>query len=180
MAWRVLANTYYFSSETNFTKEEFNEIPCFMSKIKKSIDSNDFTQFKVHFIPCTKKVIENLYLPKVKFHFYERSITAEPRIWDNHERLIIFIQIPFSIVIFEVIPNNKDSWIGTHVDESDVLNLDEIKSVPKYVNALVEYFYDHFLQSTTKITSKQLAIIKSDSEKADPNSGSVKSARKSW
>jgi hypothetical protein len=180
IAWRVLANTYYFPEENDYTDEEINMFPNFLADIKKSIDTENFSNFRTHIIPCTKKVLTNTKLPKLDWHVYERSITAEPRIWDNLERFIIYIQIPFSIIVFEVVQNNNDSWKGTQVEGLDVLTLSDIKSVPGYLSSLIKHYHSKFLESNSELSEVQQEKMKLDLKNADPNCGSFKSGRKSW
>jgi len=86
---------------------------------------------------------------------YERSVTAEPRIWDNWERFILYIQIPFSIIVFEIVPNDNDSWVGTQLEGRSKLSLREIESVPPYVGAQINHFFSEFVKSNSKITDVQ-------------------------
>ncbi|EJG1583082.1 hypothetical protein P3626_23450 [Vibrio parahaemolyticus] len=107
-------------------------------------------------------------------------MTAEPRIWDNWERFILYIQIPFSIIVFEIVPNDNDSWVGTQLEGRSKLSLREIESVPPYVGAQINHFFSEFVKSNSKITDVQRKKMNDDFAKADPNCGSFKTMRKTW
>ncbi|EIV8646471.1 TPA: hypothetical protein NJ448_004790 [Vibrio parahaemolyticus] len=180
MAWRSLADTVYFPVENDYTDEEIAKFPSLLEKMKVALETENFSNFKSHIIPCTKEVLTRLNLPKVPWHMYERSVTAEPRIWDNWERFILYIQIPFSIIVFEIVPNDNDSWVGTQLEGRSKLSLREIESVPPYVGAQINHFFSEFVKSNSKITDVQRKKMNDDFAKADPNCGSFKTMRKTW
>lgn len=180
IAWRVLADSYYFPRENQYTAEEFNKFPEFLDEIKELVEGKKSSKFRTHLIPCTREVLTKLELPQVEWFYYERSINAEPRIWDDWKRFLIYIKIPFAIVIFEIVPNDDDVWHGTQIEDTDNISLSEITSCPDYISGLIEHFYDAFLKSKEQISSKQLENMLRDMKKADPNCGSFKSMRKTW
>lgn len=180
IAWRVLADSFYYPRENDYTDEEFNEFPKFLDQVKESINKEEFFRFKAHVVPCTEDVLTRLELPQVEWHIYERSITAEPRIWDNWERFIIYIQIPFSIIVFEVVSNDKDEWQGTKIDSGIKLNTNGIKSVPNYLKDIVNMYYEKFEESRTKLTKAQIDILSSVAGSIDPNCGAFKTMKKRW
>ncbi|EGQ8080032.1 hypothetical protein [Vibrio aestuarianus] len=180
IAWRVLADAYYFPNDNEYTEEEFNKFPSLLERIKCAIENKEFSEFKTHVIPCTKDVLTRVKMPQVDWHVYERTITAEPRIWDDWLRFVIYIQIPFSIIVFEVVPNENDAWIGTRIEGTDVLRLPQIESVPVYVHKILLHFYEQFLESKNNLSPKQQDLIKKGVENADPNCGSFKTMRKTW
>ncbi|WP_352259875.1 hypothetical protein [Psychrobacter sp. TB55-MNA-CIBAN-0194] len=180
IAWRVLADTYYFPRSHQYTDDEFARFPEFLNKIKKSIELLEFKDFQTHLIPCTREVLERLNLPKVEWFFYDRAIGAEVRIWDDWERFIIFIKIPSAIIIFEIVQNEKDIWSGTQIENSNKLFLEDITMVPSYVSTQIEYFYDHFLKSKQQITDNQMKKILEGIQNAAPNCGSFQTMRKEW
>jgi hypothetical protein len=180
IAWRVLANTYYFPKENQYTEEEFNKFPEFLDEIKESMKDISNSKFKSYLIPCTKEVITRINLPKVEWFFYDRATGAEPRIWNDWYRFIIFIKIPFAIIVFEMVSNDEDIWKGCNIEESTTIELPNISAVPDYVGEQVKYFFDNFLKSREKITEKQNALIKEDMKKSNPNCGFLKTMKKKW
>lgn len=180
MAWRSLADTVYFPKENDYKDEEIKEFPSLLEEIKKSIENNNFLAFKAHVIPCTKEVLFRLNFPQVPLHMYERSVTSEPRIWNNWLRFILYIQIPFSIIVFEIVPNEDDPWVGTQLSEGEHLELTKIESAPQYVSALIDHFYEQFLESKKKMSAVQIKKIEDDFKSADPNCGAFKSMNKRW
>ncbi|EJG0767667.1 hypothetical protein HYO33_23550 [Vibrio parahaemolyticus] len=180
MAWRALADALYFPKENEYTDGEISRFPVLLDEMKNAIETGSFTKFRAHAIPCTKEVLTTLNLPKVPWHMYERSVTAEPRIWDNWERFVLYIQIPFSIIVFEIVPNTDDPWVGTQLENVDKIVLNDIESVPDYVGALVNHFYKAFVDSNDEISDVQRKKMAEDVEKADPNCGSFKTMKKSW
>ncbi|HHQ6722811.1 TPA: hypothetical protein ACSTNG_002585 [Serratia fonticola] len=180
MAWRSLADTVYFPKENDYKDEEIKEFPSLLEEIKKSIENNDFLAFKTHLIPCVKKVLLRLNFPQVPWHMYERSVTSEARIWNNWLRFILYIQIPFSIIVFEIVPNEDDPWVGTQLSEGEHLELTKIESAPQYISTLIEHFYEQFLESKNKMSTVQIKRIEDDLKNADPNCGAFKSMNKYW
>lgn len=180
IAWRVLADAYFFPKDNQYTEDEFNKFPEFLDEIKKLIEDSKSKDFRTHLIPCTREVLTRLDLPKVDWHYYERSVGAEPRIWDNWERFLVYIKIPFAIICFEIVPNSKDVWQGTKIDDIDSINLNEITACPSYVSGQIQHFYDSFLKSKGKVSLKQQEKMLNDMKKADPNCGSFKSMSKKW
>lgn len=180
IAWRVLADTYHFPKSHQYTDEEFARFPEFLDSIKESIELSDFNKFQTHLIPCTREVLERLDLPKVEWFYYDRSVGAEARIWDNWERFIIFIKIPSGIIIFEVVRNESDIWGGTKIENTEKLSLEGITAVPSYISTQIEYFYDFFLKSKENVTEKQMQKMIEGMENADQNCGSFQTMRKEW
>ncbi|ALQ09867.1 MULTISPECIES: hypothetical protein [Pseudoalteromonas] len=180
IAWRVLADTYYFPKDNQYTECEFNRFPEFLDDIKRLIEGDKSKKFRTHLIPCTREVLTKLDLPKVDWFYYERSVGAEPRIWDNWERFLVYIKVPFAIICFEIVPNNKDVWCGTKIDEVDCINLSEITDCPDYVSGQIEHFFGAFLKSKELVTGKQLEKMSSDMKKANPDCGSFQSMNKKW
>lgn len=72
--------------------------------MKVALETENFSNFKSHIIPCTKEVLTRLNLPKVPWHMYERSVTAEPRIWDNRERLSYIFKSPLALLFSKLSP----------------------------------------------------------------------------
>ncbi len=180
IAWRVLANEYYFPIENDYTEEEIARFPSLLENMKQSIDRSDFSTYKTHIVPCTKDVLTRLKLPQIDWHFYERSAAAESRIWNNWERFIVFIKIPFSIIVFEIVPNNSDPWIGTQLEGNDCIALSKIGVVPSYVGALVNHVNDQFNATKNEVSEVQHKKILDDFRNAHPNSGSFKTRQKTW
>ncbi|KZN12354.1 hypothetical protein OA79_16855 [Marinomonas sp. TW1] len=180
IAWRSLADAVYFPRDHQYTDEEFLQFPSLLDEIKDAIETGSFSKFKTHVIPCTKEVLTKLGLPQVPWHHYERSVTAEPRIWDNWERFILYIQIPFSIIVFEIVPNEDDAWVGTQLEGRSKIKLSEIESVPSYLATQVEHFYQAFVDAKSKLSDTQLKKIQDDVSNAGPNNGSFKTMKKSW
>lgn len=180
MAWRALADVLYFPKDNEYTDEEISKFPLLLDQMKSAIESDDFTKFRTHAIPCTREVLTKLNLPKLPWHIYERSVTAEPRIWNDWERFVLYIQIPFSIFVFEIVPNSNDPWSGTQLENVDKFVLNDIESVPSYVGNLAYHFYEVFVDSIDKISDVQLKKMVEGINKADPNSGSFKTMRKQW
>jgi len=161
IAWRTLASTYYYPIVDNdYTHEEMDKFPEFLKKIKQEIDSEKYCNYRTHVIPCTEEIIAKLKLPQVERHIYERSITSEPRIWDSWERFIIYIQIPFCIIIFEIVPNTDDAWLGTQIEGLDHLVLPRIMSCPNYIGQLIQYYYEAFLKSKKTCQKRKKQIFK--------------------
>jgi hypothetical protein len=180
IAWRVLADSFYYPRDNDYTEEEFNKFPIFLDKIKQSIEKGEFSKFRVHIIPCTENVLKRLGFPQVEWHIYERSITAEPRIWDNWERFIIYIQIPFSIIVFEVVSNDKDEWQGTLIESGIKLNTTGIQSVPNYLKGIVNMYYEKFEESRAMLSKTQIGILSDIAGNIDPNCGASKTMKKRW
>lgn len=180
MAWRALADTLYFPQKNEYTDAEISEFPLLLDKIKDAIETSDLTKFRSHVIPCTKEVLTKLNLPKLPWHFYDRSITAEPRIWDNWARFILYIKIPFSIIVFEIVPNTDDPWIGTQLESVDKIVLNDIKSVPPYVGTHAVKYYNAFLKSKDEISDAQQKKMEESIKKANLDCGFFKSMRKKW
>lgn len=180
IAWRVLADSYYFPKEHQYTKEEFNKFLEFLDEIKELIEGKKSKKFRTHLIPCTREVLTRLKLPKIDWHYYERSVGAEPRIWDNWERFLIYIKIPFTIISFEIVPNDSDAWSGTQIDDADSIVLTEITSCPDYLSGQIEHFHGAFLESRKEISEKEHEKILSDIENANSNCGAFKSMSKTW
>ncbi|WP_016914067.1 hypothetical protein [Vreelandella stevensii] len=180
IAWRVLAEAYYFPKDNQYTKDEFDKFPDFLDEIKSLIKGNKSQEFQTHLIPCTREVLTKLQLPKVDWFYYERSIGAEPRIWDNWKRFVIYIKIPFAIICFEIVPNDGDCWKGTQIDSVDRIFLSAITSCAGYVPAQVEHFFNAFMKSKELVSEKQMEKMIKDMEKADPNCGALKSMNKEW
>lgn len=180
MAWRSLADTIYFPKDNYYTDEELLRFPSLLDEIKEAIEIEEFSKFKTHVIPCTKEVLTTLDLPQIPWHHYERGVIVEPRIWDNWERFILYIQIPFSIIIFEIVPNEDDAWIGTQIEGRSRIKLNEIKSAPWYLTDLIEHYYKVFLEAHSKLSNAQLKKIQDDVNNADKNNGSFKTMAKSW
>ena len=180
IAWRVLADSYYFPKENDYTDAEFKEFPVFLDKIKAAIDSDNLTDFRVHLIPCEKSVLVRIGLPKVEWHIYERSITAEPRIWNNWERFLIYIQIPFSIIVFEIVKNETDEWSGTLLEKEKSLDLSKISSVPDYVGDLIGLKYQEFESSKLQLTKSQIDTLNIVGSNMDENCGAWKTMSKRW
>lgn len=180
IVWRLLADTYYFPKNNDYTEEEFNKFPEFLNEIKNYIKGNKTKRFRTHLIPCTKELLNKLNLPKVDWIYYERSICAEPRIWDNWERFLVYIKIPFTIICFEIVPNDNDIWQGTQIDNINNISLDKITTCPEYVSILINYYYTDFIKSKEKISQKQIEKIQYDVKKSNINCGSFKSMKKIW
>lgn len=180
IAWRVLADAYYFPRDNQYTQDEFDKFPDFLVDIKSLIEGNKSDKFRTHLIPCTREVLTKLKLPKVDWFYYERSIGAEPRIWDDWERFVIYIKIPFAIICFEIVPNDGDCWEGTQIDDADIISLNAINSCADYVPAQVGHFFKAFIKSRDSVSEKQIEKMKKDMEKADPDCGSFKSMNKVW
>ncbi|MGD9969012.1 MAG: hypothetical protein AB7S65_01025 [Sulfuricurvum sp.] len=180
IAWRVLADTYFFPRDHQYTSEEFSRFPDFLNEIKNSIESLKFSKFRTHLIPCTRDVLERLSLPKVEWFYYDRSIGAEARIWDNWARFIIFIKIPSAIIIFEIFGNEGDVWSGTQIENVETIHLDCITEIPSYVSTQIEHFYNCFLNSKEKITDNQMQKMIKEIQNADPTCGSFQSMQKKW
>lgn len=180
IAWRVLANEYYFPIESEYTEEEVARIPFLLEDMKRSIGRSDFSTYKTHIIPCTRDVLTRLELPQIDWHFYERSAIAESKIWDNWERFIVFIKIPFSIIVFEIVPNNSDPWIGTQLEGNNCIALSRIGSVPSYVGAFINRVNNLSIATKGEISEVQNKKMLDDFRNADPNSGSFKTGQKTW
>ena len=180
IAWRVLADTYYFPKDNDYTEEEFKKFPEFLNDIKSIIEGKASDKFRTHLIPCTREVLTKLNLPKVDWFYYERSIGAEPRIWDDWERFLIYIKIPFAIVCFEIVQNSNDKWSGTQIDSVDFIDTLEITKCPDYVSGQINYYFNAFLNSKEQVSGAQQKKMLSEFEKADPNCGSFKSMKKQW
>lgn len=180
IAWRVLADTYHFPVSHNYTDEEFDRFPEFLNNIKDSIESSNFNKFQTHLIPCTKEVLERLNLPKVEWSYYDRSVGAEPRIWNDWKRFIIFIKIPSAIIVFEIVHSEEDIWCGTQIENADNICLEEITKVPSYVSGQIGYFYDCFLKGKENVTEKQMQKMIKGMESADQNCGSFQTMKKTW
>ncbi|AUJ71880.1 hypothetical protein [Pseudoalteromonas sp. NC201] len=180
IAWRVLADAYHFPKENDYTDDEINEFPNFIADMKSAINSGTTDKFKTHIIPCTKDVLTQLGLPKVDWYFYDRMTGAEPRIWDNWERFIIFIKIPSAIVAFEVVPNDNDDWSGTQIDKVESISLSKIKSIPSYISDLVSFFHRAFVASKGEVTELQQEKMKNDILAGDLECGAIKSLNKTW
>ena len=178
LAWRTLAYIYFFHKDHQYTEEEFNEFPIFLNKIKSYIDDNVQNNFRIHYIPCTKDVLTKLGLPQVNWIYYDRFISSEPRIWDNWERFIIFIKIPFGIISFELVSHDGDEWTGTRIDNKDKLTLSEIESTPEYIKALVSHYVEEFSKAQNQLSDNQRKIIESSATSLD--SGFFKSLYKEW
>lgn len=180
IAWRVLADSYYFPKEHQYTTEEFDTFPLFLNEIKESMEDFSKSKFRSFLIPCTKEILTRVNLPKVEWFYYDRVTGAEPRIWDDWERFIIFIKIPFAIIVFEVVSNDEDNWVGCNIEENKVIKLSNISTVPDYIGAQVNYFFNSFLESRDEITEKQYELMIKDISKSDPNCGSLKTMNKRW
>ncbi|MGB5854901.1 MAG: hypothetical protein WBH20_06550 [Oceanisphaera sp.] len=180
IAWRVLADSYYFPTDNQYTPEEFLKFPDFLDEIKSLIEGNKSEKFRTHLIPCTREVLTKLDLPKVDWFYYERSVGAEPRIWNDWERFLIYIKIPFAIICFEIVPNDGDDWKGTQIDHAESISLDEITSCADYVSAQVEHFHKAFLESREQVSEKQMNKMQKGMEKAGSNCGSFKTMTKVW
>ena len=180
ISWRVLADTYFFPKENEYTKDEFDKFPSILKQIKESIQSSETTDNPIHLIPCTQEILIRLNLPKVDFFYYDRTIGAEPRIWDDWQRLIIFIKIPFSIIVFEAVPGKNDPWVGTRIDNVDSIHLSGILSVPDYVAPQINKGYKSFLESNDRMSPEQKKKIMEDAVKSDKNCGSFKTMSKVW
>jgi hypothetical protein len=105
-------------------------------------------------------------------------IGIEPRIWDEWDRFIIYIKIPFMIIIVEVVPRKNDQWMGTQFDALDRLRVEDVSSIPRYVSLLVAHYHNAFLESKEKLSEVQAKIIERDMNRADRNSGSFKTMKK--
>ncbi|WIX32776.1 hypothetical protein QO259_18540 [Salinicola sp. JS01] len=180
IAWRVLADAYYFPKANQYTQDEFDRPPGFLVDIKSLIKGNKSNKFRTHLIPCTREVLTKLNLPKVDWFYYERSVGAEPRIWDDLERFLIYIKIPFLIICFEMVPNDGDCWEGTQIDDVDSIPLNAINSCADYVPAQVEHFFEVFKRSRDRVSEKQIEKMKKDMEKANLDCGFFKSMNKMW
>lgn len=178
LAWRTLADIYHYCKEHSFTDEEFGKFPEFLNDIKAFIENGSKTKFKAHLIPCTRDILERLHLPKADGFYYERTICADPRIWDDWERFIIFIKIPFGLIAVELVSNQNDTWVGTQIDNIEYLLLSEIRVVPGCISEYIDFYYDEFKKSRKQITEKQKHKMKSIVKNVDPNSGSFKSMTK--
>jgi hypothetical protein len=180
IAWRVLADSFYFPRDNEYTEEEFNKFPLFLEEIKSAIESESYFKFKTHIIPCREDVLRKLDFPQIEWHIYERSITAEPRIWNDWERFIVYIQIPFSIIVFEVVSNESDEWQGSLVAGETDFNISEIQSVPDYLKSIVNMHYKKFEESRLSLSKTQVDILSKVAEKMDPNCGASKTMKKQW
>ena len=180
IAWRTLADAYYFEKDHKYTEEEFSYFPYLWNEIKELIHSGKSDRVKTHFIPCTEKTLQMLGLSVGKYiYFFERSAGVEPRAWDDLARFNIHIKIPFGIFIVELISNENDTWCGTKIDGEDELNIDSINCFPEFLRFEIEYFNNDFLKSIRKINPKQSKIIEQDINNYKGDCGSFKSQRKS-
>ncbi|EIV8502200.1 hypothetical protein ACSTK1_16760 [Vibrio parahaemolyticus] len=179
IAWRALASAYYYPVQNDYHEHEFEKFPEFLD-VMKSMIQNDMKGYNVHFIPCTRSVIEKLNLPKVDFTYYDRSFGTEARIWDDWERFVIYIKIPFGIFVVEIVEKESQPWKGTHVQSEQSFCVTEITEVPEFVHELVQYFYNAFLESIGKVTDKQREVMQKSIDKFSGQCGAFKTLDKSW
>ncbi|TOJ94517.1 hypothetical protein [Vibrio parahaemolyticus] len=180
IAWRVLADTYYFPRDNQYTDKEFSEFPNFLDDIRAVIDENVENEFSIQFIPCLKEVIKSTDLPRVDFSFYDRAFGAEPRIWDDWLRFNVFIKIPFAIIVFELVKYEHDRWSGTRIDKTFKLHVNEVTQAPKFLTAEINYFYSQYLNGLSSVSDSQRALMIEDAAKFGKDCGSFKSMRKTW
>lgn len=158
IAWRIIARTLYFPCKNDFTEEEFKKFPNFLNFLKQDIEDDNF-KHNIHLIPCTDKVLKKLNLALDEY-FYKRNVHAgEVRVWDNWKRLIIFIHIPFLIVIVELIDEFPNEWVGTQIKEKKILTIDNIERIPSFLYALIDHFKGQYSQGMKKISQNQLKVI---------------------
>lgn len=181
IAWRVLAEIYFFPSDNDYTQEDIDKFPLFLDNIKEHIESDTRTDYKIHVIPCVDEVINRLGLPqddKINI-FYERSSGgADLRVWDNPERVIIYFQIPFIIIIVELIARSDDIWEGTKIEGNGILKISGISKVPTYVSSLIKHGYQLVDDYSKNISPAQTAIIRNGMNSADKDCGTFKSMAK--
>ncbi|OCH41788.1 hypothetical protein [Aliivibrio fischeri] len=179
IAWRVLAGQYYFPKDHLYTRDEVDRFPEFLDKMKEQISSG-VQNYTVHFIPCTKEVIKKVGLPQIDFSYYERSFGAEPRIWDDWARFIIYIKIPFGIFVVELVKNNHDIWTGTKLSYENPFLIVNVEKVPPVIGYQVSHFFGEFLKSLSKLTEKQKELMRKDINNFKGDCGSFKTNRKKW
>jgi hypothetical protein len=179
IAWRVMAEACYLPLDHQYTPEELSEFPKLLQNIKNNIDKDVPTAYKVHIIPCLDDIIKRVGLPLIDRYYYERAIGgAEVRIWDNWERLIVHIKIPFLIIIVELIPGANDVWSGTEVLGTGKLVLNDIRAIPEYLSDTTMVMYETILRAVASISDEQREVIRKSFENADSDSGTFKTLRK--
>jgi hypothetical protein len=180
IAWRVLAEFYYYPKDHQLTKEEFENIPKILREIKSCIDNKSFEKFNIHFIPCTNHVLSKGILPKVPHFYYDRATGADYRIYDYQNTSFIQIKIPFCIFIFEIDPVEPSAWVGTKLNPTEEFDTRKIESTPDYVRDQISIIFSQFESSRDQITPDQVEKIRISIEKGQTNSGSEKSMNKQW
>ena len=174
IAWRLLAEQYYFSGEHTFTEEEFNQFPHFLDRIKSCIKEYS-AGFNVHLVPFPKALIERLSLPSVTYQYYDRCICGEVRIWDDWQRFNAFIKIPFAMIVFEYV-ESEDAWGETNIESC--IRHNEISKVPEIVSSFIERHIEQFNQSAMQLSDKQKALLAESVKNGNQNSGSHKTQNK--
>lgn len=173
MLWRVLAYSYYYDKLNEFNKDELEKIPDFLDLLKQAIKEGTTKKARTYIIPLTKKVIIDSNITVTDFMYYDRNIGMDVRIYDNYERLIIYIKVPFVLIICELISCCKDKWIAPQLELTSKINIDDRVELPEYVKDLIHYFYKRYEQ--TNISESQQRVILQDLENANINSGTFKS-----
>ena len=149
----------YFPQENDFTESELEKFPIFLDLLKNDIESN-IPKHDIHMIPCINKVLQKLELSIDKY-FYHRSVNqGEVRVWDNWARLIIFIHIPYAIIVVELIDTYSDKWVGTKITDKEIFLIDSVERIPSFAGKLIQYYQDQRLTNMRKIRPKQLNEIR--------------------
>lgn len=176
--WRVLAYSYYYKKMNEFTKEELEKIPVFLDKIKKAVESGITNDFRTYIVPLTESVVLESKLPVTNFMYYDRCIGMEPRIYDNYERLFLYIKLPFILIVCELISCSKDIWIAPQLELTSKIKITDKIELPQYIHNQITYFYTNYIDSQLKISKSQQELILNDLDNADSNCGTFKSFRK--
>ena len=159
IAWRIMARELYFPQENDFTESELEKFPIFLDLLRNDIESN-IPKHDIHMIPCINKVLQKLELPIDKY-FCHRSVNqGEVRVWDNWARLIIFIHVPYAIIVVELIDTYSDKWVGTKITDKEIFLIDSVERIPSFARKLIQYYHDQFLTNMRKISANQLNEIR--------------------
>jgi hypothetical protein len=178
--WRIITATYYYKLDyLSWTDEEKQNLNRYSDILKKAYLNGESDEIRTHLIPLTLQIVRDANFDGEDMLFYERSIGYDIKIWDNFKRLVVYLKLPFMIIICELINNKNDIWLNTQVEKIDKINIKSKYLLPEYVTLIVNDAYDKYCKNASSVifNEKTIKIIE-NSLKGCENSGTIKSINK--
>lgn len=180
IAWRVLSWAFNYKKMDQFHPDEMDLIPKYLNVLKNATETGQSKEIKTYIIPLTEKIIRKSNLPKVDFMYYDRTIGMEPRIYDNLQRLFLYIKLPFILIVNELILCSEDIWTVPQMEDMSSINPLGDYIIPDYIYAQINYFYSKYLESKGTISPEQIKLIQRDLQKVSTENGTFKTIMKNY
>lgn len=180
IAWRVLSWAFNYKKMDQFHSDEIDLIPKYLKVLKNATETGQSKEVKTYIIPLTEKTIRKSNLPRGDFMYYDRIIGMEPRIYDDFQRLFLYIKLPFILIVTELISCSEDIGTVPQMEDISEINPSDDYIIPDYIHDQINYFYSKDVESKDKISPEQIKLIQRDLQKGNTENGSFKTIMKNY